>query len=266
MTRPMITQRTFVYVIAAFLIPVSATKAQSIAIVSPPGLEDADGDMLFLPANSPYPMPGPMGTPDGWRAQELHPASVFETLRAGPYTLTGLAWRPDISVNEPISTAWDLTLNLSTTMTQPNSLSTTFADNYGDAGFTQVFNGTLPFETNGVPRGEGLPHEFDYVVEFDPPYQYDPAQGNLLVEWITPSDLADTWVWVDADSRTSGFVFDPSSAAEEARFGGPGLFVTQFNVVPEPSTFILATLGFLSLLSYGLRRQGSASPEKSRLF
>ncbi len=238
MTRPRISQRTLVCLIAA-LFPVTTTGAQSIAVVSPPGFEDTDGNTLFLPTDSPFPAPGPMGTPDGWRAQELHAASVFKTLGTGPFTITELAWRPDISVDGPISTAWDLTLNLSTTMTQPDSLSTRFADNYGNAGFTQVFDGTLPLETEGVPRGEGLPHQFDYVVQFDPPYQYEPSQGNLLVEWIARSDLADTWGWVDADSRTGGFVFDPSSAAEEARFGGPGLFVTQFSVIPETQEVLL---------------------------
>ena len=201
--------------------------------------------------------PGPMGTPDGWRAQELHAASVFKTLGTGPFTITKLASQTDISVDGPISTAWDLTLNLSTTMTQPDSLSTRFADNYGNAGFTQVFDGTLPLETEGVPRGEGLPHQFDYVVQFDPPYQYEPSQGNLLVEWIAGSDLADTWGWVDADSGTGGFVFDPSSAAEEARFGGPGLFVTQFSVIPETQEVLLvAPPGLQPEREVRLSRQG----------
>ena len=234
-------QRVSVCLIAG-LLGVSATRAQTSTLVSPTGLEKTDGNILFLPANTPFPTPGPVGTPDGSRTQEVHPSSAFESLGSGPFTISSLAWRPDISVNAPTSAEWDLTLSLSTTKTQPNSLSTTFADNYGDAGFAQVFSGPVQFQTDGAPPGVGLPHEFDYVVEFDQPYIYDPQQGNLLVEWMTPTDLATSWIWVDADDRTGAFVFDPSAEAEEARFPGAGLFVTQFNIVPEPSSSLPSIL------------------------
>ena len=250
MTRLTMTQRISVYLLAGLLSIVSAATAQAITVVSPAGLEDEDGNVLFFP-NVPFPdsFPGP----PAWRAQEVHPSSAFESLGPGPLVITGLAWRPDISVNQPTSADWELTLNLSTTQTDP--LSMTFADNYGPGGFTEVFSGALQLQTDGVPRGGGLPHDFDYVVDFATPFPYDPQQGNLLVEWISPTDLTDAWIWVDADDRTGEYIVGVPSDAAEAFAGGPGLFVTQFTVIPEPSSWLLCLSGFAAVLFVVARRR-----------
>ena len=119
------------------------------------------------------------------------------------------------------------------------SLSTTSVDNYGTGGFTEVFSGTMRFETDGIPRGGGLPHEFDYVAEFDTPYFYNPQEGNLLVELIITFDEGTSpWNWYDGDDGTgSTFVFAISADAEEASFPPfPGLDVMKCTVIPEPVT------------------------------
>jgi hypothetical protein len=248
MTRQMMTQQISVYLIAGLLVIVFAAWAQAITVVSPAGSEDTEGNILFFPVDSPFPNtpdPPPPPLTEGWRAQELHPASSFDSLGTGPFELTSLAWRPDISVTEPTSAEWEFALNLSTTSV--GTLSTTFADNIGAGGVTEVFSGTLQLQTDGVPRGGGLPHEFDYDVEFHTPFFYDPQQGDLLVEWKFSGLFSDQWVWIDADDRTGEFVFGLSVDAEEALPAAPGLFVTEFTVIPEPSALLLAFIGLAVL-------------------
>ena len=254
MVRPVTMCATSVYVLAGVLGLVSTGRAQPLTIVSPAGSENVEGDILFLPANSPYPDVPPLPPLlDGWRGQELHPASMFDAV-AGPLLLTGMAWRPDESVDEAISTDWEVTVNLSTT--NVGALSTMFADNIGAAGVTEVFSGALQLATDGVPQGTGLPHDFDYVVEFETPFLYDPRQGDLLVEWLFPSTYDGLLhsIWVDAVS-TSEFVFGLSAAADEA-FGPPepGLFVTQFTFIPEPSTCSIAVVAMVGGLCASRRR------------
>jgi len=140
----------------------------------------------------------------------------------------------------------------------------TFADNYGPDGCTEVFYRgplePLQLQTDGVPRSVVLPHDFDYVVDFDTPFPYDPQQGNLLVEWISPTDLTDAWIWVDADTRTGEFIVGVPANAEEAFQRGDGLFVTQFTVVPEPSSVVsLLSMGVVGLAGYYLRRRKRAT-------
>lgn len=258
MTRPLtLTQRTFIYLTAGLLIVVFTAKVEAITVVSPAGLENTDGNILFFPANNPFPnTPDPPLPPftEGWRAQELHPALAFDSLGTGPFELTRLAWRPDISVNEPTSTEWNLTLKLSTT--QVGTLSGTFANNFGPSGATEVFSGTLPMQTDGIPKAGGLAHEFEYVVDFHTPYVYDPGQGDLLIEFAFTTEFSDQWAWVDADDRTGEFVFGFSADAEEAAVAGPGVFVTELTVIPEPATIVFAALGLASLFTWRITGEG----------
>ncbi len=239
------------FAVVAAMLSVGAAVSKADKVVSPAGFENTEGNILFFPANSPYPDKGPQGTPDGWRGQEVHPPTAFQAIGDGPWTITGLAWRPDVSVNEAISTNWELDLYLSTTTKPIDGLTATFADNYGASGATRVFSGTVQLATDGVHKGTGLPHDFDYPIEFDTPYVYDPQAGNLLVEWVSPTDIANAWIWVDADDQIGSFTFDPAMDATEARFGGPGLFITEFTVIPEPTSWLLGLVGALLALRRG---------------
>ena len=195
---------------------------------------------MYAPV-TPFPMTPPLETPDGWRGQELHSKSAFASLGQGPFEIAGFAWRPDVSVNAPVSTEWEFTLYASTTTKEGESLSTTFADNYGPDGATQVFAGTVPLETDGVPEDGGL-HSFDYVFKFDTPYVYNPMEGNLLFEYVSPDNLADVWVWADGEDQINWSSFGLSASAQESLEPTPGLWISQFTIIPEPSTHLLCII------------------------
>ena len=137
----------------------------------------------------------------------------------------------------PRAAEWDvLELNLSTT--PRGALTGTFADNHG-ADVTTVLSGNVQLETDaGGPRNG--PRDFDYVFDFDTPFPYDPAQGNLLSECVLGPNSGPTF----HDARRSApdrtrLVF--SLAGPDAEFSersGKAVSVTQFTVVPIPPTFL----------------------------
>ena len=215
---------------ATLLALLLASPLRADAVVSPQGLEEMDGTILGNPATS-WPN-GDIGPwPNGVRLQELHPSDGFPS--SGPMTLTGLAFRPDQSVSGPVSFEWDVQINLSTT--PRNSLSNTFAQNYGkDSEGNPVFTTVIPRRvvdaaTDGIR--DGATHGFDYVFAFDTPYTYDASVGNLVVEWIYAA--APQLSWHDMH-RAAGLdlvaSFD-SSGATFATFRDNAVSVEQFTFV-----------------------------------
>ena len=219
-------------VIAVSLVLVASARAEKTTVVSPPalGLEDIDGDIVFI-FREPYTVRPPIVPESTVRWQELHPASAFESLGPGPFQITQMAWRPDASVYEPISNEWEgFRLLLSTT--DVGTLGDTFSENYGPRGATDVFSGTLVLQTDGATRGPGLPHDFDYVIEFESPFFYYPDEGDLLFDASFEVPTAYPWIWVDAELTGEYVAANPIGPV--ARNRDPGLFVTEFTVVTEP--------------------------------
>jgi hypothetical protein len=226
------TQRTFVYLIAGLLSIVSVARAEAITVVSPAGFEDTEGNILHN-GPSPYPISTETVFPDGFRIQELHPASDSLSLGPGPFMITSMAMRPDVSVTGPVFAEWNITaLNLSTTTT--TQLATIFDNNYGTGGFTTVLSGIVQLETDGVPRPGGLPHDFDYVFDFQTPYVYDPQQGNLLVESIVANGVPPTNTWQDATDSESRLVIARPDDAEFADITLDEITIKQFTFASEP--------------------------------
>lgn len=225
-----------------------------IEIVSPPGYEDSNAPRSFIPnANDwPYPThPDPPGAFFG-RFQELHSASTFLEYGSGPFEIASLAWRPHRSVNEPFSVDWPISMRLSTTSV--GDLHLTFADNGGPDGLVEVYSGVVELATDGVPRSDSLPHDFDYMFEFDTPFRYDPQSGDLLVDVVWNEPDVDPWVWAEADGSVGQYVeaFQPGTVAANK---DSGLFVTQFTTIPEPSGFFPAVTSVFALLAAIRRRR-----------
>jgi hypothetical protein len=105
------------------------------------------------------------------RYQQVYGAGEFSP---GRYVISQIAFRAEPSGTPFTGTTGTLQVDLSTTGAAPDALSTTFADNVG-ADNTTVFSGQWALSTanNGV---------FDLVLTLTTPFEYDPSQGNLLLD------------------------------------------------------------------------------------
>jgi hypothetical protein len=204
--------------------PVQAL-AEASTVFVPPGLENTEGSNS-LGSHSP--------PASGFRMQDRYLASEFSSLPNGQGVLVGLAWRPDRTVRGPREILCaDSKIWLSTNESESgDSLSRTFGHNVG-ADQTLVYSGDLLLETDGSGPSAG-PRGLDYVVEFDSRFNYDPSQGDLLVDWscgpgswgapqfdaeTTPGSRRMTWAWSPS----------ASSAADER----DAVRVVQFRFQPD---------------------------------
>ena len=216
----------------------SAGDAQSFTVVSPPGYADREGARSIFPNvanNFLYPDHPDVGNRRyHGRFQELHSASTFEAQGPGPFEITSLAWRPDRSVNEPYAVDWPISMRLATTTV--GNMSRTFANNVGPGGLVEVYSGVVELATDGTPRSESLPHDFDYLYEFDRPFLYDPQQGDLLLDVVFNEPHPAPWLWADGVDNSGQYVevIQPPTAAVATR-EGTVLFVTQFTVNLPPA-------------------------------
>ena len=233
-------------VVSTIMFAANPTTANARTIVLPPGFVDTQGDTVFNPTDT-FPFGGTV-LDNGGRVQELYLASEFLSFGSGPLVISRLALRPDESVNAAIDTDWEITaLNLSTTATEPGSLNSTFSENYGD-DVTTVFTGNVNLQTDGVRLGNA-PHDFDYVVDFETEFVYDPAEGNLLVEFIF---VAGGKTWQDAHDLGDGLdrlilALGPNQTVATTMIDA--VTVYQFTIIPEPSSAALLGLGLIGLLA-----------------
>ena len=224
--------------------------AHEVLLVVPPGFDNVEGDDLQL--SSPPP-------PNGVRAQHVQPAPDFSGLPEGHNTIVSMSFRPDKTVTSFNTTNLHFELRLSTTSAAPGTLSLTFADNVG-TDETVVYSGPITWETDGAGGPPDGPRPFDYLIEFQTPFVYDPNQGNLLDD-VRLSEVVGGPPTID--SHTTGLLHavvagDASATtATGTSFERP---VIQFAFVPEPSTFILAALGLTGLLAWR-RKKGQLSEE-----
>jgi hypothetical protein len=112
------------------------------------------------------------------RWQNIYGGSSFP---AGPILIRELRFRPSASDGFPFTaTISDLQISLSSTIAQPDALSTDLAQNAG-TNDTVVFAGSVGIRSDfqGPPGG---PKNFDIVIPLATPFFYDPLQGNLLVD------------------------------------------------------------------------------------
>ena len=76
----------------------------------------------------------------------------------------------------------DILLQMSTTQAEPNTLSTTFADNVGPDVET-VYSGNI---TVSAFACDTQPCPFDIMVRLQSPFLYNPEDGNLLLDFRIP--------------------------------------------------------------------------------
>lgn len=123
---------------------------------------------------------------------------------------------------------------MSTTMRDANDTSLVFAENHGPDK-TLVYDGsaTMSTQATGSPGG---PRDFDYTLDLQAPFFYDPSQGNLVIDFIFPSGF--TPIGFEDDQVSGGYRYlaeIPYSGAETGfRLGvGP---IMQFTFAADPSS------------------------------
>ena len=221
----------------------ASTTAEQIRIVYPPEFEHVEA-----PDGG-----GPEYYETGYRGQLIVPNETFAALPETHHRLIGFNWRPDGVAGRP-STVTVSNAKIYVSTTDADVPSTVYADNYGP-DVTLVFDGTLSVSTMNTGP-DGGPKDFDIAFPFDQPFNYDPTSGaNLLVEM----QMVGPWNWVSTDENlgsggepyTLAYGSSPSAAvATRLQFSQ---VPHQFIFVPEPSTLLLAIVGFVGLLVWSRR-------------
>ena len=192
-----------------------------------------------------------------YRLQQVYGKSDFTHLGDGPHVITRIDWRPDGAVTDPLTyPSSRFIVKLSTTSAAPGSLSPTFADNVGADEMT-AFDGPVTLTTANLGPAGG-PKQFDYGLDLQSRFTYDPDDGNLLMD-LTVLDgegpLLFDWT-ANATESTSFYwtgtlgVDSPVAATLPEDAGGQfGGHVIQFSIVPEPSSLGLVCGVVLALVS-----------------
>ena len=159
----------FAFLLAAFLGSGVTTALRAQVVVVPNALATTDGNDF-----------GDTGVGPAARFMQIFDKAQFGAL-SGPALLTQIAYRPDTIPGPSGPHPVTLQIFASTTSRSVAGLSWTFADNLG-ANNTLVFSGTVIETTQNLP-GPGNTRQFDIVHRFTTPFLYDPAAGNLLLDY-----------------------------------------------------------------------------------
>jgi len=113
------------------------------------------------------------------RLQHVYAATGFPS---GPILIRQLRFRPSAVSGFAFSTVVsNFQINMSTTPRGPGSLVAEFAQNTGSDD-TLAFQGPLAISSVFSGPAQG-PKDFDIVVSLHTPFHYDPAAGNLLIDY-----------------------------------------------------------------------------------
>jgi hypothetical protein len=120
----------------------------------------------------------------------------------------------------------------STTSRSVAGLSTTFANNIGTNN-TLVFDGTMTLATENLP-GPGNTRQFDIVYPLTTPFLYDPAAGNLLLDFRISSGPVSALRWdgVSGNPTVRTVIAIGSSTALTASFTDPDVYQFIFELPP----------------------------------
>jgi len=192
--------------------------------------------------------------------QELYGSGQF----TGPIEITGLSFRAAPDSGALDWTIGSLEIFLSTSSKFPHGptdlMSSTYADNTGPDN-TLVFSGTndvLSAPACGTPG----PCAFGPGFTFSTPFDYNPAKGRLLAEFVFTdlnpvSGLIDAEAFPSPGGSISQVNENGSTTATTGTFSFGGN-ITEFTSTPEPASWTMIA-GFTALLWIGRKRFSSRS-------
>jgi hypothetical protein len=226
---------------------VSQADGQEIAVVSSGLHERREANA----SNSPF--------TEDVHVQSIHSSTVFNALPTGGATLTEISFRPDGAVQIGEQAMFGrIQISLSVTQVNPLGLSNTFADNVTGTPIVVYDSSWSATVVNEDPPGSDT-RPFDFRIPLQTPYDYDPADGNLLLDrifeplvGITNAGLFD--VADDGTTDNQGTWSAPLGVDSPVSNGGRFAAVTEFVFVPEPSTLLLAMFGIANAYCYRRRR------------
>jgi hypothetical protein len=197
-----------------------------LALVVPSGNENSEGQG------------GSSLLRDAIRLQEVYGSTLFPSGQL--LTIREIRLRPSIRGGAAFTaTLSNLRINLSTTQVQPDAMNASFGANVG-SNDTVVFSGPITL-SSGFVGPAGGPKAFDIVIPLTTPFVYNPAEGNLLVDWRNHSGstatIVDTAGLVN-DGASRAFSLDASSTTAAARDTGAEILqlVYTLGTPPPPSS------------------------------
>ena len=165
------------FVSAIALCALATTAVAQSSIVIPAGydtvLEDSANVFPYGTGASAWP---------GLRIQHVYDSTHFTSQNVtAPVMITGLRWRAaDTAATWTGGTYTPATINLSTAAVDYTATTTNYATNHG-ANVTQVFSGTVTVQA-GTGNGIGIIGPWHVDVQFQTPFLYDPAAGDLCID------------------------------------------------------------------------------------
>ena len=148
-------------------------------------------------------------------------------------------------------------ISVAVTQREPNDISLNFADNIAAAVSDPVVVYEGPWSTTVTsdrPQGnEARP--FEHRVALQNLFDYDPADGNLLVDWIFEDPISGQGT-VDLENADTAREIHAHiwSNANNANANRVYSVMTELSFVPEPSGIVLAMIGSIFFISSRRRR------------
>lgn len=232
--------RNTVFALSCFL--AFNSHGQSVFIGAPNSLRHSFGNAV---------QDRPFGdTVENDRYQQVYAASELGAISNGGAVIHSIFFRSRRALSGTVS---NMQITLSTTTKAPDSLSPVFAENFGTDATVVVNPRTLTW--NG---GDGETPGYDIFILLDTPFFYNPAEGNLLLDFQRTRSLIGHAILLDAeetfgDGISSIFSVGTSPVADFVSTRGltTGFFVEP---VPEPSTAVILMSAIIFGVGFYRRR------------
>ena len=210
----------------------------AVAITVPGTFESTEGD-----SNNAYPF-NIGGTPapqPSMRYQQIYSASEFS---AGG-VIDEIRFRVDGSDSSFSQTGIDVRIDLAYAATTVATASAVFANNIGTGLETVLDTSNLSLSGTGGPG----PNPFDIVIDVVNLFVYDPTQGDLLMDvYMRNSPSTEIFDAANSSVMSRIYTFPGDVNAASGTLDISSGLVTQFEVVPEPTSVALLGIGLASFV------------------